>query len=244
MTVHLPCTIATLLLIGGPLTVRAQHLCGEGATFAESPARHEVAGDLTFIDVDPACEIIMHIGVDRKGKVVSSEVEEGTGSCTDPIVLGKVLRSVRARVFNASPESPKVQYGKVHWSYHQLETDMMDVVAMPDEVEDDDQVYERTKVEQAPSFPGGEAALDRYMLISLRYPEDAMTAKKEGTVLLSFIVEKDGKLSTFTLEKGVEANLNQEAMRVMLRMPNWNPGLQNGRQVRTRCELPITFRIQ
>jgi len=244
MTVHIPCTIATLLLIGGPLTLRAQHLYGEGATFAEGPARHEVAGDLTFIDVDPACEIIIHIGVDRKGKVVSAEAEKGTGSCTDTTVLGKAFRSVRARVFNAEPKAPAIQKGRVHWSYHQPGSDMMDDVAVPDIVEEVSKVYECAKVEKAPEFPGGAANLDRYISKFLQYPEDAKAAKKEGTVLLSFIVEKDGKLSTFTLEKGVEASLNQEAMRVMLRMPNWNPGLQNGRQVRTRCELPITFRIQ
>jgi TonB family protein len=236
--------LAPLLLLAGPAAVQAQYIFGHGAQFSDGPARSEVEAEFTYIDVEPPCEISMIIGVDRKGKVVSVEAEQGPAWCADTTVLAKAIRSVRARVFNAAPDAPKVQRGRVHWSYHQPETDIIDVVAMPDEVEEDDQVHERAEVEQAPIFPGGDAALDKYIRMNLRYPDDAMTAKKEGVVLISFIVEKDGKLSTFTLEKGVETSLNQEAMRVMLRMPLWLPGMHNGRQVRTRCELPITFRIQ
>ncbi len=236
--------LTPLLLVACPAAVQAQYIFGHGAQFSAGPERTEVEAELTTIDVDPPCEISMLIGVDRKGKVVSLETEQGPAWCTDTTVLGKAIRSVRARVFNAAPGAPKVQRGRVHWSYHQPETDRMDVVAMPDEIEEDDQVYERAKVEQAPQFPGGTAMLDRYLLKNLQYPGEAKAAKKEGTVLISFIVEKDGKLSTFTLEKSVETSLNQEAMRVMLRMPSWNPGMHNGRTVRTRCEVPIAFRIQ
>lgn len=235
--------IVPLLLLAVPV-VNAQHIYGSGATFTNGPERHEVEAELTTIDVDPPCEIIMLIGVDRKGKVVSAEVEKSTGSCTDTTVLAKALRSVRARMFNAEPKAPAIQKGRVRWSYSEPVSDMDQTEALPDMLEEDNTVYESATVEQAPQFPGGQASLDRYISKSLQYPEDAKAAKKEGMVLISFIVEKDGKLSTFTLEKGVETTLNQEAMRVMLRMPNWNPGLQNGRQVRTRCEVPILFRIQ
>ena len=224
--------LAPLLLLGH--LVHAQYIFGHGAQFSEGPARTEVEAEFTYIDVDPPCEISMIIGVDRNGKVVSAEVEKGPDACIETTVLGKAFRSVHARVFNAAPDVPNAQQGTIHWSYHQPGSDRMDVVAMPDEIEEDHQVYDGAKVEQAPEFPGGKAALDKYILMSLRYPEDAMTAKKEGVVLISFIVEKDGKLSTFTLEKGMETSLNQEAMRVMLRMPHWLPGMHNGRQVRAR----------
>lgn len=241
-----------VLLLASPI-VHAQHIFGHGAQFSDGPARSEVEAEFTYIDVDPPCEISMLIGVDREGRVVSVEAEEGPAWCTDTTVLGKAFRSVRARVFNAAPDAPKVQRGHVHWSYHEPETDMIeevavsdmeDVVAMPDMEEEDTKVYESATVEAAPQFPGGKANLDRYIEKNLQYPEDAKTSKKEGTVLISFIVEKDGMLSTFTLEKGVMISLNQEAMRVLMHMPKWNPGMQNGRQVRVRCEVPITFRIQ
>ena len=236
--------IGALLLLVRPVDVHAQHLYGDGATFDEGPARHEVVGELTYIDVPSPCELWLSIGVDRKGKVVSAAVEKGTGSFTDTLVLGKAIRSVRARVFNAEPKAPPIQKGRVHWSYSEPVSDMDETPAMPDMLEEDTKLYESATVEQAPRSPSGQDALDRYISTSLRYPEEAKAAKKEGTVFISFIVEKDGKLSTFTLEKGVETNLDQEAMRVITRMASWLPGLHNGRQVRTRCEVPVVFKIE
>ena len=234
--------IAPLVLLAGHV-VHAQYIFGHGAQFSDGPSRSEVEAEFTYIDVDPPCEISMIIGVDRKGKVVSVEAEDGPAWCADTTVLGKAIRSVRARVFNAAPDAPKVQRGRVHWSYHQPESDMMDPVAVPDEVEEDNTVHECEMVEKAPDFPGGKTSMDLYIARNLRYPEEAKTAKKEGTVFISFIIEKDGRLSTFTLERGVDVSLNQEAMRVLLRMPNWNQGMHNGRQVRTRCVVPITFML-
>jgi TonB family protein len=233
---------ASFFLLPGTV-IHAQHIFGHGAEFTGGPERHEVQGELTVIDVDPPCELVLRITVDRKGKVLDAVVERNPDVCVDTVVVNKALRSARGRVFNADPKAPARQQGLIHWSYRQPERDMTNDVAMPDIVEEDSKVYECATVELAPQFPGGKAALDRYMSISLHYPEDAKAAKQEGTVLISFLVEKDGKLSTFTLEKGVETSLNQEAMRVMMRMPNWNPGLQNGRQVRTRYVLPIIFKL-
>lgn len=233
------------ILFISALTVRAQHIFGLGAVFPGGPKRHEVEAELTTIDVDPACEIFMLIEVDREGKVLSAKLDPIAPSCPDSTVLAKAIRSARARVFNADPKAPARQQGMIHWAYRQPETDMLNDVAVPDmeEVVQDAKVYEFSKSEVPPEFPGGKTAMERYIAKVMRYPESARAAKQEGVVLISFIVEKDGKLSTFTLEKGVEIPLNQEAMHVLMNMPNWKPGMHNGAPVRVRCEFPVTFKL-
>lgn len=229
---------APLLLLAGPSAVHAQYIFGHGAQFSDGPARSEVEAEFTYIDVDPPCEISMLIGVDRKGKVVSAEAEGGPAWCTDTIVLGKALRSVRARVFNAAPDAPKVQRGRVHWSYHQPETDIMDPIAMPDVVEKNE-ILDAAAVEEQPVFPGGQEAMFTYIAKQLKYPDDAMDERVQGKVFIEFVVGADGMVTDVTVRRGVNSSLDREAVRVVKSMPKWKPGMQNGRPVAVRYTLPI-----
>lgn len=109
-----------------------------------------------------------------------------------------------------------------------------------DKKEVEDKVY--TAVEQMPCFPGGQSAMNSYLSNNLRYPEKTAN---EGIqrVIVAFIVEKDGSISNVEIERSVERNLDDEALRVVKNMPKWTPGKQNGSEVRVKMVIPITFRI-
>ena len=98
-------------------------------------------------------------------------------------------------------------------------------------------------VEQMPQYPGGMGEFMKYVGTNIKYPKEAVAAKKQGTVLVSFVIEKDGSVSNPKVLKPVDANLDAEALRVVGASPKWNPGTQNGKPVPVRYAVPIKFTI-
>ena len=96
-------------------------------------------------------------------------------------------------------------------------------------------------VEQMPEFPGGMSALMQFMGQNMKYPEDAMKLNKQGRVLVTFIIEKDGIVSNAVVVKNVWPSLDAEALRVVRSMPKWTPGKQNGKVVRVKFTMPFNF---
>ena len=99
-------------------------------------------------------------------------------------------------------------------------------------------------VEQPAEFPGGQAAMMKWLSNNIRYPEAAQQNGISGRVVVKFVVERDGSVSSPTIVKGVDRDLDQEALRVVKRMPKWQPGKNNGQSVRSYFNLPVTFRLQ
>ncbi len=101
-----------------------------------------------------------------------------------------------------------------------------------------------TAVEQRAEFPGGESAMYSWLQKNLRYPERAQQNDIQGRVIVRFVVNKDGSIEQVTVAKGVDKDLDQEAIRVVKRMPKWQPGKNNGQAVRSYFTLPVTFKLQ
>ena len=99
-------------------------------------------------------------------------------------------------------------------------------------------------VEQMPSFPGGMKAMMEYLKENTEYPAKAVKNKIQGRVIVQFTVDEKGRLSDIKVVKSVEPYLDAEAVRVVKSMPRWNPGMQNGKAVKVRYTLPVTFRLQ
>lgn len=99
-------------------------------------------------------------------------------------------------------------------------------------------------VEQPAEFPGGQAAMMKWLSNNIRYPESAQQNGISGRVVVKFVVEKDGSIGSPQIVKGVDRDLDQEALRVVKRMPRWQPGKNNGQPVRSYFNLPVTFRLQ
>lgn len=98
--------------------------------------------------------------------------------------------------------------------------------------------------EMMPSFPGGDAALFKYLGQHINYPADAQEAGIQGRVLVRFTVGKDGAIRNARVIKGVHPSLDREALRVVNSMPHWIPGKQDGKPVAVFFSLPITFRLR
>jgi len=107
---------------------------------------------------------------------------------------------------------------------------------------DEDKVY--TMAEVMPEFPGGQNALFAFLGKNIQYPADALESKKQGTVYVSFVVNTDGKVTDVKMLRGLHPSLDKEAMRVVSRMPNWTPGMQNGKPVKTQYNLPVKFLLR
>lgn len=99
-------------------------------------------------------------------------------------------------------------------------------------------------VEQPAEFPGGMAKLMQWLSSNIRYPESAQQNDIQGKVIVKFVVEKDGSIGQATILKGVDKDLDREALRVVNKMPKWQPGKNNGVAVRSYFNLPVTFKLQ
>ncbi len=99
-------------------------------------------------------------------------------------------------------------------------------------------------VEQQAEFPGGQTALMKWLSNNVRYPESAQQNDIQGRVVVRFVVEKDGSIGAATIVKGVDKDLDREALRVVKKMPRWQPGKNNGVAVRSYFNLPVVFKLQ
>ena len=101
-----------------------------------------------------------------------------------------------------------------------------------------------TVVEVMPVFPGGQTALVQYIASHLKYPTVAQENGIQGRVLVSFVVGVDGYVEDVQVIKGVEPMLDKEALRVIQSLPRWTPGNQQGKPVRVKYTVPVTFALQ
>ena len=100
-----------------------------------------------------------------------------------------------------------------------------------------------TTCEVMPVYPGGEEAFYAFLKDQLKYPKEARKEWIEGKVWVTFVLEKDGSVSTVRVVRGVHPLLDDEAVRVLGSMEAWTPGYQLGKPVRVQYNLPITFSI-
>ena len=92
-------------------------------------------------------------------------------------------------------------------------------------------------------FKGGQEALIDYLLQNTRYPAEAMKEEITGEVIVEFVVERNGMITNAKVVKSVAPSLDQEALRVVTNMPNWEPGTKNGLRMRSQLTIPINFKV-
>jgi protein TonB len=99
-------------------------------------------------------------------------------------------------------------------------------------------------VEKMPSFPGGDAALFKFLNENVKYPVIAQENGVQGRVICQFVVNRDGSIVDVEVVRSVDASLDKEAIRVIKSMPKWSPGQQRGKPVRVKYTLPVNFKLQ
>jgi len=98
-------------------------------------------------------------------------------------------------------------------------------------------------VDQMPGYPGGIRSMSRFFRKNFRYPVSAREAGVDGQVFVRFVVQPDGSLTDITVFRGLGYGCDEEAIRLVRKMPNWEPGVYQGREVAVYKEIPITFQL-
>tara|TARA_B100000214_G_scaffold151845_1_gene108721 strand:+ start:4234 stop:4887 length:654 start_codon:yes stop_codon:yes gene_type:complete len=109
------------------------------------------------------------------------------------------------------------------------------------EEEDDEEFF--MVVENMPEFPGGDLGLMKYIQKNVKYPPIAKEYNITGKVYVSFIVDKTGNVTNVKIVRGVDKNLDAEALRVVKSLPKYKPGKQRGKPVRVMFTIPINFTL-
>lgn len=144
---------------------------------------------------------------------------------------------------NQKQEQPAEQPAQEQTATPTKEADMEEVVVV---AYDDNKVEGEVLdlVEVAPEFPGGIPALMKFLAQNVKYPTDAQKTGKQGRVIAQFVVTTDGSVADVKIIRGIDASLDQEAIRVIKAMPQWKPGTQDGQPVNVRYTLPVVFKLQ
>jgi len=121
------------------------------------------------------------------------------------------------------------------------EFDEEEEVDIEEEEEEEDKIF--IHVKNMPAFPGGITALRRWIGSHVNYPAVARENGIQGTVYLRFEVTKTGKVGRVEMQKGVDPLLDDEAIKVIKKLPKFKPGEQNGRKVNVWFSIPVTFRL-
>jgi len=116
------------------------------------------------------------------------------------------------------------------------------VIQQKKEEEEESQVF--FIVEDMPEFPGGEAALRKFIANSVNYPVIAQENGIQGKVYVNFVVDTHGNVTNAKIARGVDPSLDKEALRVINNLPKWKPGMQRGKAVRVSYTVPISFVLQ
>lgn len=122
------------------------------------------------------------------------------------------------------------------------ETAMIDftqVIATEEERDNEGEIF--MIVEEMPEFPGGQEALQKYLVENIRYPVIAEENGIQGRVFVSFVINQKGEVTNATVMRGVDSHLDREALRVIQAMPKWKPGKQRNSPVRVSCVVPVNF---
>ena len=121
------------------------------------------------------------------------------------------------------------------------ETQLQDIVVVETDESDEEAIY--VVVETMPEFPGGDLGLMKYIQKNVKYPAIAKEYNITGKVYVSFIVDKKGSVTNVKIVRGVDKNLDAEAMRVVKSLPKYKPGKQRGKAVRVMFTIPINFTL-
>ena len=108
----------------------------------------------------------------------------------------------------------------------------------------EDIVYTTANVQQQPQFPGGEAAMYKWLSEHIQYPPQAAEEGVDGRVTVQFVVTKTGAIENVQVVRPRHPALDKEAIRVVKSMPAWNPGRNNGQPVKVTFVLPVSFKLQ
>lgn len=106
-----------------------------------------------------------------------------------------------------------------------------------------DKIYDTCDI--MPEFPGGQNALLQFLAKNIKYPTEAQQQGKQGKVVVTFVIEKDGSITNAKVTQALYPSLDEESLRIVKSMPKWTPGkMKDGKVVRVQYTVPLTYRLQ
>lgn len=141
------------------------------------------------------------------------------------------IESVAREIGEQIPEVAEVQ--------QKAEAKASDAIAPADTTKN--VVYDVT--ETLPQFPGGQEMMMKYLAANIKYPASAVKTKKQGRVIVTFVIQKDGSVTNARIARSVDPELDAEALRIVKAMPNWTPGTQDGKPVNVKYTIPVIFSL-
>lgn len=196
---------------------------------------HEVLGVPVF-DCTPICMVFS-----EEENYYSGFINKDGISTLTPGLINRCWDSynIGAQLINAEKETEKVsKYLSGNTYSNRIDTKNITNINSRN---NNNEIY--ISVEQQAEFPGGQSALMNWLKDNMRYPESAKQNNIQGRVVVKFIIEKDGSPSGAEVVRGINPELDREALRIVSSMPKWQPGKNNGVAVRSYFNIPITFKL-
>jgi TonB family protein len=176
----------------------------------------------------------------RSGHITANYTVNADGTIGKVAISGMPDRLLADAVINAIKSSPKWEPAKNQKAREPFSATVSLFFELPDKIIDDE-VY--VKAEIMPKYTGGDAALLNFINRNTKYPEAAMAEEIEGQVIVRFIVNKDGDAEDPVILKGVHPLLDAEALRVIGRLKEFDPGYQGGNPVKVYYMAPVKFSL-
>ena len=195
------------------------------AAFAYTPKEHRIEQvDLNYGPVDE--QIVEITRQDQKPPEPPKKVEV------------KVIADLLQVVTNETKIATDINFAEFD-----EDTEVLQQVEVKEEIIEDDQPF--LTAETMPSFQGGDLnTFRKWVQDNVRFPQIALENGISGRVVLSFVIEKDGRLTNIQVLMTPDRSLSEEAIRVLNKSPKWSPGKQRNQVVRIKYTLPVDFRMQ
>lgn len=195
------------------------------AAFAYTPKEHRIEQvDLNYGPVDE--QIVEITRQDQKPPEPPKKVEV------------KVIADLLQVVTNETKIATDINFAEFD-----EDTEVLQQVEVKEEIIEDDQPF--LTAETMPSFQGGDLnTFRKWVQDNVRFPQIALENGISGRVVLSFVIEKDGRLTNIQVLQTPDRSLSEEAVRVLNKSPKWTPGKQRNQVVRVKYTLPVEFRMQ
>lgn len=195
------------------------------AAFAYTPKEHRIEQvDLNYGPVDE--QIVEITRQDQKPPEPPKKVEV------------KVIADLLQVVTNETKIATDINFAEFD-----EDTEVLQQVEVKEEIIEDDQPF--LTAETMPSFQGGDLNKFRQWVQSnVKFPQIALENNISGRVTVTFVIEKDGRLTNIQVLQSPDRSLSDEAVRVLQKSPVWSAGKQRGQAVRVRYNLPVDFRLQ
>lgn len=167
---------------------------------------------------------------------------------TDMFITAKIIDVESARVLRNSNQLMGTSAAEMQEGSKKVAADLLGISVSKNDysqpshtVQESDEILRFT--EDMPTYPGGSVALSYFLSNEIKYPQVALNKGIKGTVLIEFVVEKDGSVNNEKVIVSLSPECDAEAIRGVRAMPRWNPGRNSkGRPVRCYMQIPITFR--